>query len=80
MAFLNRRILLNTGLETYIDFVSSSKDGRRTTDPSPWLFTDAERGNFSDDSTYQSLGVFAHIEGDATIIFPLLVLGGFKND
>ncbi|MBW2277025.1 MAG: TonB-dependent receptor [Deltaproteobacteria bacterium] len=76
-----RRLELVTGAELYQDFV-----GSRLEDGQLWggqiAFVEAERGNFSDGSTYRTLGLYLH--ADATVwrinqaLGELHVLGGVR--
>lgn len=58
LAFMEDRIRVTTGLEVYQDYVSSSRQDAKASDD--FVFVDKDRGNFSDGSTYLSLGVYAH--------------------
>jgi iron complex outermembrane receptor protein/hemoglobin/transferrin/lactoferrin receptor protein len=61
-AFWENRARVTTGLEAYFDFVSSDKKERRSDRDPAWEWITLERGNFSDGSSYRSLGAFAHLE------------------
>jgi hemoglobin/transferrin/lactoferrin receptor protein len=67
LGFLGNRIRASAGLEAYFDFVYSQKEERRGDRVPPWVWQFADRGNFSDGSTYRSLGAFAHAEGDLVV-------------
>ncbi|MBW1870758.1 MAG: TonB-dependent receptor [Deltaproteobacteria bacterium] len=64
MSFWEHRIRATTGLEAYFDFISSSKSVRQADTQPPWRWNTDNRGNFSEGSTYQSLGAFLHADGD----------------
>jgi outer membrane receptor protein involved in Fe transport len=63
MAFWNARLLVNSGAEFYQDFVDSNRKDAKAADG--FEFKASDRGNFSNGSTYQSSGVFLHLEGTA---------------
>jgi len=67
MGFLGGRIRATTGLEAYFDFVYSGAEERRGDRVPPWVWQEAGRGNFSNGSTYRSLGAFVHAEGDLAV-------------
>ncbi len=67
LGFWNDRIRATTGLEAYFDLVYSGMKERRGDRVPPWVWQVPGRGNFSDGSTYRSLGVFAHLEGDLAV-------------
>ncbi|HUT79539.1 MAG TPA: TonB-dependent receptor, partial [Polyangia bacterium] len=54
----DRRLRLTMGAALYQDFVGSGMQDARSGDG--LVFEDAERGNFSDDSRYRTLGAFLH--------------------
>jgi outer membrane receptor protein involved in Fe transport len=64
MSFWDHRIRAATGLEAYFDFVSSSRSKRQADSQPAWRWNNEERGNFSEGSTYQSVGAFLHADGD----------------
>ncbi|MBW2704200.1 MAG: TonB-dependent receptor, partial [Deltaproteobacteria bacterium] len=64
MAFWRGRLRLNTGLEAYGDLVFSGKKEHRPGPDETWTWAEAGRGNFSDGSSYLSLGAFVLAEGD----------------
>ena len=59
--FWRGRLRTLLGLEGYLDLVSSS---RRDSQAPEWGWSDAVRGNFSDGSTYLSLGGFLQAKAD----------------
>ncbi len=60
--FWDNRLVAILGAEGYFDFVSS--EARRAM-PEGWSMEKRDRGNFSDGSTYRSVGTFVRAELDA---------------
>jgi outer membrane receptor protein involved in Fe transport len=63
LAFWNNRIHLRSGIDAYYDLVDSSRKDANAPD---FEWKPRDRGNFSDGSTYLTLGVFTH--ADATVM------------
>ncbi len=75
--FLDQRLRLTTGVEAYYDQVESDKQQRSGDGELAWQWQDSDRGNFSDGSSYRSLGWYALL--DAVIAAgktQVLILGG----
>ncbi len=74
-----KRVSLRTGLDTYYDMVQSNRQDARAPN---FDWTTNTRGNFSDGSTYITLGIYAHAEALVMDItskdVQLRLLGGIR--
>lgn len=59
-AWLDDRLTVTLGTETYGDFVGATREDASAPD---FTFASKPRGNFSDDSTYLTTGAFVYLEG-----------------
>lgn len=61
---LGGKVRAVAGAEAYRDQVASTRQERRGDKDPKWAWVVAPRGNFSEDSTWRTLGAFAHGESD----------------
>jgi len=62
---LSQRLAIAGGAEAYWDFIGSSAEDARLSEDGTFPFVESQRGNFSDDSRYRTLGIYLH--GDVTV-------------
>jgi outer membrane receptor protein involved in Fe transport len=60
ISLLEERLLFSLGVDFSHDTVSSRREDAQASED--WVFTPKSRGNFSDGSTYMSLGTYLHAE------------------
>jgi len=79
LGFLDDRLRLITGADLYLDDVGSTREDAKADDG--FVFTPKARGNFSDGSTYLSVGTYLH--ADAVVarmkdVFDVRLNGGAR--